>query len=251
MAVKKSLKKKYKRPKLDFDFVFDLQRQKLLKSLGVDHQCLLGKRNTFDVVDTLTRIKPQLNYNDVRMRRSISIKKQVQDLDTLMSGVIRGSPVIGISSFPTDLRAKLLACCIMNKVIDKFVTNKGHITQYGLPLWHKVYGGFKDDLRDDGVNTKPSLLILTNVLVNSTNMKIEKLRDILEKYDDIPRIVVISGNRSIEADISKYPVGSIPCAGVDPITFFATKLQYPLNHGFYLGMTRSIEEDADAVTLDI
>ena len=61
---------------------------------------------------------------------------------------------------------------------------------------------------------KPSLLVLSNVPSNSTNVKLEKLRDILESYSSVPRIVVTTGE--------------------DPITFFNQKLFLPLNYACYL-----------------
>jgi hypothetical protein len=224
------------RPKLKFNFVYDPQRQHQLRILGVDYQCLMGKRNEFDVIASLVRIKPKLDYEDVRLRSSISIKRQYNSLTQLMANPLRAAPTICISSFPTDLKAKLIACQIMNQAIEQ---HQARNRKYGqtLPKWHKVYGGYKDPLRDRDIekekdgNEYPCLLILTNVLPDSTPYKLEKLRDLLEKYDDIPRIVVMSGT--------------------DPITFFATKLQYPLNHGIYLGTEKDYGFDADEMMMAI
>lgn len=224
------------RPKLKFNFVYDPQRQHLLRALGVDYQCLMGKRNEFDVISSLIRIKPTLDYHDVRLRNSISVKRQLASIHQLTTNPLRAAPTICIASNPTDLRAKLLACQIMDKAIDH---HKARTRKHGqtLPKWHKVYGGYKDPLRDKDIAKEkdldeyPCMLILTNVLPDSTSYKLEKLRDLLEKYDDIPRIVVLSGT--------------------DPITFFATKLQYPLNHGIYMGAAKNQDIDDEELMLDL
>lgn len=226
-----------KLPKLKLNFAFAPQRQQLLKSLGVDYTCLLGKRNTFDVLSSLVRIKPRLEYEDVRLRKTISIKRQASTIARLLENPLHGAPTICISSYPTDLRAKLLACQIMNAAIDQHnsrTRKHGHT----LPKWYKVYGGYKDYLRDlergkeRDSGDYPCMLILTNVLPDSTPMKLEKLRDLLEKYDDIPRLVVLSGT--------------------DPLTFFATKLQYPLHYGVYMGTDKSEDVvDDEELMLDI
>jgi hypothetical protein len=59
-----------------------------------------------------------------------------------------------------------------------------------------------------------SLLVLSNLTPNSTAAKLEKTRDMLEFYADIPRIVVI--------------------AGEDPITFFSRRLFWRVNNLFFL-----------------
>jgi hypothetical protein len=74
--------------------------------------------------------------------------------------------------------------------------------------WEPVYGGFDNPLIKKEV--EPTMLILSNLAENSTNAKIEKARDLLERFPNIPRIVV--------------------CVGEDPISFASTKLYCPA-HG--------------------
>ena len=66
-----------------------------------------------------------------------------------------------------------------------------------------------------------SMLILSNFNTESTPLKVEKLRDILERYSNIPRIVVLGG--------------------IDPFTFFATRLNYPLDACLQLGADNRIK----------
>ena len=72
------------------------------------------------------------------------------------------------------------------------------------PYWHVLDGSTKDRLRDDQTFQeihigRINLLVISNIASNSTAMKVEKLRDLLVKYSDIPRVVVING-----ADPFKY-----------------------------------------------
>lgn len=63
--------------------------------------------------------------------------------------------------------------------------------------WHSVYGNPTDELRDNKEMFNKikgsSLLVLSNIAVNSTAMKIEKVRDLLNMYSSIPRIVCVGG----------------------------------------------------------
>lgn len=70
-------------------------------------------------------------------------------------------------------------------------------------LWHSVYGGFNDELRDDRVKAderlkKCSLLIISNLAENSTAIKVEKTRDLLTRYSHINRVVVTAGVSPVE-----------------------------------------------------
>jgi len=202
---------KIKTPKLKFKF--DPQRQRVMRSRGVDGMCFAGSRNAFEFDVAAVRMKPDIPNI---VTKSVSVKRQIAMLHSLFESPLRGSPIISIGSFPTDLRAKMLAVNIMDHAIsfqDK--ARSVRIAKKDYPLWHKVYGGFKDTIRDDGMTDNPSMLILSNVDVHSTNAKIEKVRDILEMYPNIPRVVIVSG--------------------CDPLEFFATRLHLPVDIAFYMG----------------
>lgn len=199
-------------------FQFDTKRQNLLKSRGVDGGLFASSRNKFDFEDSVCRMKPEIRNI---INKGISTKKQIQQMSNLLEHPLRGSPIIGISSFPSDNRAKLLALTLMDAAIDFQIANsksKRKIRKLigkNYPLWHKVYGGFGDEIRDNGKFDNPSMLIISNVGVDSTSLKVEKVRDILEKHTTLPRIVVVNG--------------------CDPMKFFATKLYLPMDYGFYIG----------------
>jgi hypothetical protein len=112
-----------------------------------------------------------------------------------------------ISSEPSDIKAKVLAKNILQVALDNGVRGK----------WHTIIGGYKDELRD---KVKPvNLLVLSNVPYNATDVKLEKLRDILELYHGVPRIVVTTG--------------------CEPIEFF-NHLGLPLNYGLWIRSKRCI-----------
>lgn len=198
-------------PKLRFKF--EGKRQRIMKSRGVDGVLFAGSRNAFEFDIAAVRIKPDIPGIIVK---GISVRKQANHLSALFRNPLRGHPIIGIGSFPSDLRARMLALNIMERAIAaQDAAKRGRLAIRDYPLWHKVYGGLGDPLRDKGLPDNPSMLIISNVDKDSTAFKIEKVRDILEQNTHIPRIVVVSGS--------------------DPMSFFAQKLHMPMDHGFYIG----------------
>lgn len=191
--------------------------EKLLLSRGVDYCNLLRANAHFDFEDALVKIDGVIPNVT---RQSVPIKKQYTAIQSILNNPLRGSYVLGISSFPSDLRAKQLAVQVMRNA-TRAVDIKGIKKDY--PLWHKLNGSFRDNIRDNENDLPASMLILSNVNNESTAVKIEKLRDILERYSSIPRIVVIGG--------------------VDPITFFANKLHFPLTAGIYLGPVNRVRDE--------
>lgn len=116
-------------------------------------------------------------------------------------------PIIyGVSGRPDDSKAKYFAAYLMDVHAKAIQTN-----QLVRPVWEPLYGGFDNKLKNEhqaGL-IKPSLLVLSNLTPNSTSVKLEKARDLLEYFSDIPRIVVV--------------------AGEDPISFLSTRLYVPVN----------------------
>lgn len=143
--------------------------------------------------------------------RTIKPAKQLELLEK-HSNALMSNFTFCISSGTTDSTAKFVAAWMylrLMKEYQKRATKSDFVR--GKPAWHIVTGSFKDELRDDRKSgkSKPAALILTNVPHDATNIKLEKVRDLLEMYNDIPRIVVTTG--------------------MDPVEFFSSKLSYPLN----------------------
>lgn len=144
--------------------------------------------------------------------RSISIKKQLTGIEKVLNNPLSGSYTMCIGSYPSDVRAQVLAVNFMNKAIDAQIG--GHHRGRAYPLWHRLMGSLWDPLRDSRENENMSMLIISNVGVDSSQVKLEKLRDLLVRYEHIPKIVVVNG--------------------IDPVTFFAERVRLPLKYAFYL-----------------
>lgn len=88
--------------------------------------------------------------------------------------------------------------------------------------WEAVFGGFENALLRKDI--EPSMLIISNLAENSTAVKIEKTKDLLERWPNIPRVVV--------------------CSGEDPISFAATKLYVPCHGLAYFGsnLSKAVQE---------
>jgi hypothetical protein len=113
-------------------------------------------------------------------------------------------------SAPNDGQAKLLAAFMMQHA------SIHASSRVALPLWHDLHGGFSNPLLNDN-NAKAqgaSMLVLNNVGATSTQPKIEKLRDVLETYTDIPKVIVATG--------------------ADPYAFFTKYLYLPIHALAYM-----------------
>ena len=93
-----------------------------------------------------------------------------------------------ITAKSSDLLAKIAA----------FQIYRAAHAMLSAPHWHTIDGSFTDKLRDDEsyrsytVNN-PNLLVITGLAINSTAVKFDKCRDILEMYTNIPRVIVAQG----------------------------------------------------------
>lgn len=196
---------------------FSEERKKLLYSRGVPRADMIHSREHFDVAENLVKYETDIPGMQSKV---VSAARQFKALTSLMENPIRSSYCIGIASYPSDLLAKHLAVHVFNTAITAWQTR--HKPGRSMPLWHRVFGGLNDNLRDKPIDDIPSLLVLSNINEASSGYKLEKVRDLLEKYSHVPRIVVLSGK--------------------DPITFFGTRLYWPINAGIMVGPTNRIKE---------
>jgi hypothetical protein len=137
--------------------------------------------------------------------KTISQEKQLKYLDDFMEDPFR--PVTYcVVSYPHDGQAKLFAAYLMQEACRRVTGTRS------LPYWQDLTSGFDNELLDRHVSM--SMLVLNNVGVNSTQAKLEKLRDTLEAYADRPRIVISTG--------------------CDPFVFFTQCLHLRLNACCYI-----------------
>lgn len=134
----------------------------------------------------------------------VSETPQKQSLETFIANPgYKG--IFGVAGNPDDQMAKYFAAYLVHQHMQTYPSGAVH--------WEVLYGGFENKLLTqpkDGI----SMLVLSNLTVDSTQSKLEKARDLLEYYSNIPRIVVI--------------------AGTDPMSFLCGKLYCPVNAMVYI-----------------
>lgn len=197
---------------------FNSETRKLMTSLGVPGADFMGKTGRFDLNKFF--IGMETNLPNV-MNKPISAAKQVEMFARIMLNPHRHPYLIGVSSYPSDTRAKYVAQTIMAAAIRHYDDNRKEMGQKSRPMWHRVWGNFKDSLRE-GPQQHPSMLIISNINDESSSVKIEKVRDLLEMYSDIPRIVVAGGG----------PV----------VDLFTHRLSLPMSASFYVGPGNLIKD---------
>ena len=110
--------------------------------------------------------------------------------------------IYGVSGNPDDTKAKLFAAYLMAQHCKRFGSDSN-------PWWIQLTGGFDNPYLDHN-KARPTMIVLCGLTPQSTNQKLEKARDIIEAYPNVPRVVVV--------------------AGADPLSFISTRLHVPV-HG--------------------
>lgn len=108
-----------------------------------------------------------------------------------------------VSGNPNDSKANLFAAYLLSIHMKKLGVKAN-------PVWETLYGGFSDPkvlTRSENLG-RPTILIISNLAINSVNSKIGKAQDLIEQFQSIPRIIV--------------------SAGEDPISFMSTRLHKPV-----------------------
>jgi hypothetical protein len=145
---------------------------------------------------------PRLQKKLVPARLQIdSLEKFIEDPTSPM--------VYGVGSEPTDSPALYFAAYLSYLYTALNTDPSKHVH------WESVSGGFRNKLiyEDGSINENIGMLVLSNVVSSSSNVKLEKVRDLLVAYSDVPRVVVIGGE--------------------DPLTFFSTKLHHKITNLFF------------------
>jgi hypothetical protein len=148
------------------------------------------KFNPSDFVVGGDRLQEKMFLADVQ---ATSLERFVEDPEAAI--------IYGVASAPNDSNAKVFAAYL----VQTYLQHKGHARV----KWEQLYGDFSNK----SLSYDYDLLVITGLTPNSTNVKLEKARDLLEHHCDIPRIVVI--------------------AGEDPITYFSTRLYKTVNNIYY------------------
>ena len=143
-----------------------------------------------------------------RLQQEKIIETRVQNDSLSLFMADPQTPLIyGVSGSPDDTKAKLFAAYLLSVHLTRVKDARIE--------WATLYGGFdnqtmrKYDKENGDEARDPTIIVLSNLSPNATSVKLDKARDLLERFQKIPRIVV--------------------SAGEDPVSFHATRLFMPLN----------------------
>lgn len=135
------------------------------------------------------------------------LKEKIVDEDVQMDSYDRfhespTTPMLyAVGGNPDDSKAKLFAAYLV-QVHLRALKSRAHV------IWHSVHGGFQNPVLKP--QQEPSMLVVTNLSPVATQVKLDKVRDIADRYPEIPIVLVI--------------------AGEDPMSFMMTRLYLPV-HG--------------------
>lgn len=196
---------------------FDTTEQNVLKALGADAS-IFGHTAPMDLSKCLIEFKPNLDYMVCKVK---SIADQEEALLKWLEEPLKQKGMLVINSYPSDIRSKIVAAnIILRSMLDHRKADANIRSKYDSPEWHRLYGGYASKFRDNRA-TKPRLLVLSNIVETSTPQKLEKLRDILDKYSDVPTVLAISTK-------------------TDPISFISKTLHLPIKSAVYIGADRMV-----------
>ena len=160
----------------------------IMRSWGVPGYLL--RYAPFDPRDSIGRFSV---YEGRQAPVTFSEEKQREMLDAWVASPLRKGSVFVISSENDDLLAK--------QAVVSLLAGTAAGTGAGVLAcsWQVVYGGlrrdgFLDEATDDsGLLPKPKMVVLSNVSMQSTAHKKEKLADILEAASDLSAVVATTG----------------------------------------------------------
>jgi len=139
-------------------------------------------------------------------QRIIDSEVQQKSLEAFRSTPTKAMTYL-VSGNPDDRKARYFA----------FYLAEIHAKALGLKSsvrFESVMGNFENQLVTDR-EASPTMLVISNLTVRSSNLKFEKTRDLLERFPRIPKVIV--------------------AAGEDPISFAAYRLHVAIHGLAYFG----------------
>lgn len=141
--------------------------------------------------------------------------RQIEGFRATMS-VLEGSWIFCIAGASHMRRAQIAAAALFHVAVASGMQTQG---TRSLPYWHRIIGGYRDSLRDADDSTRmrvgrPSMLVLDGVPADSDRDKLTKLYDLLEQFNEVPRVVITGG--------------------ASPIQFMNERVRLPANRVIYL-----------------
>lgn len=165
------------------DFKFDKNQLKQMRTFGVDAGILFDTKREFDLMEATQDYKPISPYYKTLL---VPKKKQLESASRILDTPLEAQGIHIVSSFPSDVRAKVFALhAFRNALEDSAATARK-------PRWITLFGDRLD--YEKLKSQRPSFVVVTNVVLDSTPYKMERLRDILEMFSGVPRLVVTGGS---------------------------------------------------------
>ena len=176
---------------------------------------------------SMLRFSLTLDSNNVKnsehaRRQPISLSRQITQYTKSWEKPYGAWLMVIGSDFDEDL-AVVSALGLMYQSMSRHAKRPNECKQ---PYLWRLFGGSYDRLRqnDDFRNGVGGIgmLILTNLAENSTPDKIEKARDLIAMYPDIPKVVTVAGS--------------------DPLVFSLEKLHINPTRVLHLGRNRKVSQ---------
>lgn len=97
-----------------------------------------------------------------------------------------------VSGSPDDSKAAYFAAYLLAVHIK-------HLGSRATPVWETLYGGYAEpDVMNRSENLgAPTILVIHNLAINSVSSKIGKAQDLIERFPNIPKIIVAAGEDPI------------------------------------------------------
>lgn len=184
----------------------------VLKGLGVDPTTLYRDNESFVLAeDSLLEFQTS---GAALKRRTVNVESQLKMAHDLIANPLKSNYLAFIGSYPVDTRSKLLGATICR---EAFLASRSPDAPMAVrlkrPMWISLYNNF---INMEKLQMKsPSLVLISNVTEESTPQKLERLRDILELYAHVPRIVMMGTNQ-------------------DPLSFCTNRLRLSCTHAVML-----------------
>ena len=162
-----------------------------LKQQGSPHSLMMQKEFTLE-----SSVATFLYQQDRMKPINMKARTQIEHFSEVMDDPLGKPYVYIISGRPNDSKAKNVAATLMiQAAIAKtdIMKNPKHplrrIGKMGYPRWIRLTNSWSNEASN---YEKPCMFVLSNITPNITTVKLEKIREILELHDDVPRVLVLN-----------------------------------------------------------
>lgn len=170
------------------------QKARLL-SRGVSHSALANIPKTLDVRAAAQSF--MLAEYDRRQPMRVSSDQQLKWVEKSLTKPLDSPYLFTMFSRFDALPLRLVAVCIMWNAIGATDRLSAKGQNVDAPWWHTLTGANYDTLRDDrNIRTslgRPSMVILDGLTVDCNYQMATKVRDLLDIFSGVPRLVLVSG----------------------------------------------------------